>query len=335
MIIKEFSPFSGEHCETTATGTLLKRLGIDMSEAMLFGIGEGLGFIYWDMKNMDFPFIGGRIKPDLLTRNIVGNLNLHLEVKETSSPKKAWENVKENIDQGNIVGLKLDCYHLDYFTNKVHFAGHYVAMYGYDDQDAYLVDTRQQGGLEGLVKTSLENLALARNEKGMMSSKNLSYIIKNQEEVPPLKEVIPKAIKSNAKDYMNPPIKNIGYKGIQKTSVEINKWFDRSKNIEDDLLLTATLMERGGTGGSLFRNLYRDFLKESLTVFDDASLENAYHLFCEIAPLWEEVSKLIREAGKTHEIRFLNQASAILSELSSKEYEAMNELSGIDSARFG
>jgi len=33
---------------------------------------------------------------------------------------------------------------LDYFTNKIHFAGHYVAMYGYDETFAYLVDTKQQ-----------------------------------------------------------------------------------------------------------------------------------------------------------------------------------------------
>lgn len=329
MIINNFSPFSGEHCETTATGTLLKRLGIELSEAMLFGIGGGLGFIYWDMKNMDFPFIGGRIKPDLLTRNIVNHLNLQMEVKETSSPKKAWENVKENVDQGNIVGLKLDSYHLDYFTNKVHFAGHYVAMYGYDDHYAYLVDTRQQGGMEGLVKTSLENLALARNEKGQMSSKNLSYTIRKIEVVPDLRNVIIKAIQENAIDYINPPIKNLGYKGIKKTSVEINKWFVRSKNIEDDLVLTATLMERGGTGGSLFRNMYRDFLKECLTIFDYAPLQNAYDLFSEIAPMWGEVSELIRKAGERQEIRCLNQASDLLMELSSKEYEAMKQLSRI------
>lgn len=326
MLIKNFSPFSGEHCETTATGSLLKSLGIEMSEAMLFGIGEGLGYIYWDMKNMNFPFLGGRIKPDLLTHNIVNNLNLQMDVKETSSQKKAWENVKQNIDKEIIVGLKLDSYYLDYFTNKVHFAGHYVAMYGYDDRFVYLVDTKQQGGM---VKTRLENLALARNEKGSMSSKNLSYTIKKKEVEPNLRDVITKAIKNNAFDYINPPIKNLGYKGIKKTSVEINKWFERSKNIEDDLVLTATLMERGGTGGSLFRNIYRDFLKECLIILDNAPLQNAYNLFTEIAPMWEETSKLIRKAGETHELLFLNQASDILLELSNKEYEAMNHLSRI------
>ena len=62
--------FIGEHCETTATGTLLKFINIELSEPMLFGIGEGLGYIYWDMKNMAFPFLGGRIKPDYLKKNM-------------------------------------------------------------------------------------------------------------------------------------------------------------------------------------------------------------------------------------------------------------------------
>jgi len=90
-LIKNFKPFIGQHCETTATGSLLNHIGINLSEPMLFGLGEGLGFIFWNMKLMDFPFIGGRIKPDDLTKNIVKNLDLKLEVKETSSSKRALE----------------------------------------------------------------------------------------------------------------------------------------------------------------------------------------------------------------------------------------------------
>ena len=89
MIIDHFKPFKGQHCETPATGSLLNQLGIGLSEPMLFGLGEGLGFIFWNMKIMDFPFIGGRIKPDVLTENIVKNLNLELDTKETSSTRKA------------------------------------------------------------------------------------------------------------------------------------------------------------------------------------------------------------------------------------------------------
>jgi Butirosin biosynthesis protein H, N-terminal len=162
MTIENLKPFSGQHCETTATGTLLRQIGIDLSEPMLFGLGEGLGFIFWNMKTMDFPFIGGRIKPDVLTQNIAKNLSLDLQVKETASPQKAWEAVKTLIDTGQVVGLKLDCFHLEYFSKPFHFAGHYAAIYGYDAENAFLIDTQQQGGQ---VKTSLQSLALARSEK--------------------------------------------------------------------------------------------------------------------------------------------------------------------------
>jgi len=323
VLIKNFKPFEGQHCETTATGSLLLHLGINLSEPMLFGLGEGLNFIIWNMKTMDFPFIGGRIKTDLLTQNITRNLNLKLTVCETSSPKKAWENVKENIDSGIPVGIKLDCYHLDYFTNKIHFAGHYVAMYGYDENKVYLTDTTQQGGL---VEASLKNFELARNEKGPMSSKNLSYTIEATDKKYDLKKEIMQAIGNNAKNYLNPPIQNISYKGILKTSKEIIKWFKRSKDVEGDFKTTAMLMEKAGTGGALFRNLYRDFLKESYQKTGVEEIKESHEMFIDIARLWRAVSKLFIKAGDTKDIEYIYKASEILVEISDKEKKAMNIL---------
>ena len=323
MIIKNFKLFEGQHCETTAAGNFLSHIGINLSEPMLFGLGEGLNFIIWNMKTMDFPFIGGRIKTDLLTRNITRHLNLKLNVRETSSLKKAWENVKENIDAEIPVGIKLDCYYLDYFTNKFHFAGHYVAMYGYDENYAYLVDTIQQGGL---VKTSLKNLELARNEKGPMSSKNLSYTIEATNKKYDLKKEVMQAIGNNAKNYLNPPIQNISYKGILKTSKEIIKWFKRSKDVEGDFKTTAMLMEKAGTGGALFRNLYRDFLKESYQILKVEEIKESYDMFVDIAQLWKTVSKLFMKAGDKKDIEYINKASEILVELADKEKRVMNIL---------
>ena len=323
MIIENLHPFKGQHCETTATGTLLKQIGIDLSEPMLFGIGEGLGFIFWNMKSMDFPFIGGRTKPDILTENICRNLNLKLEVTETSSVKKAWENVTTYIDRGKAVGLKLDCYHLDYFASKVHFAGHYVAMYGYDENFAYLIDTLQQGGR---VKTSLKSLESARNEKGPMSSKNRAYVINKNENLTKLKTAVKQAIYNNAKEFLNPPIKNISYKGILKTSSEIKKWFNTSRNKKRDFQTTAMLMEKAGTGGSLFRNLYRDFLKESAGLLDSEAINDAYLNYAEIADLWKTVSDLFYQAGETEDIKYINRASGILADLAGKEQETMERL---------
>lgn len=326
MKIENLKPFDGQHCETTATGTLLKQTGIDLSEPMLFGLGEGLGFIYWNMKTMNSPFIGGRVKPDILTQNIARNLKLELTVKETSSSKKAWTYVKELLDNGQVVGLKLDCYHLEYFSNPFHFAGHYAAIYGYDHQNAFLVDTRQQGGL---VQTSLESLALARAEKGPMASKNMYYTLQKTATEPDLNTIIPAAIKNNAAEYLNPPITNIAYKGILKTSNEIVKWFRTSQDIEGEFKLSAMMMEKAGTGGALFRNLYRDFLKESYERLQVTQLKTGYEAFTEIAELWTSVSELFEKVSQTKEFQYIQQASERLKTIAEKERKAMELLAAI------
>lgn len=323
MIIEHIQPFNGQHCETTATGTLLNYLNINLSEPMLFGLGQGLGFIFWNMKIMDFPFLGGRIKPDVLTHNLARHLNLELIAKETSSPQKAWDAVKSLINSGQPVGLKLDSYHLEYFTKPIHFAGHYVAIYGYDPDMAYLVDTQQQGSW---VKTSLQSLALARNEKGPMSSRNLYYTLNKTGVGFDLGKAIPAAIRNNAVEYLNPPIANLGYKGILKTSAEIIAWFKRSKDVKTEFGTTAMLMEKAGTGGALFRNLYRDFLGESYERLNHPALKSAHELFTEAASLWNRVSSLFEQAAQTGDIQFIYQASTHLKEISAIEKKAMEIL---------
>jgi hypothetical protein len=305
---------------------LLRQLDIELSEPMLFGLGEGLGFIFWHMKSMNFPFIGGRVKTDILTENIARNLNLDLTVKETSSAQKAWDNVKELIDKGQAVGLKLDCFHLQYFSNPFHFAGHYTAIYGYDNKNAFLVDTRQQGGQ---VQTSLESLALARAEKGPMSSKNLFYTLAKTDKKYEIKTAIVNAIRNNATEYLNPPITNIGYKGILKTSTEIIKWFNTSKDIENDFKTSAILMEKAGTGGALFRNLYRDFLRESYDLLHLDKLKIGHEAFVEIAELWTSISRLFEKVSQTKEFKYIQQASDILKVISEKEKKTMEMLATI------
>jgi len=326
MKIEPIKPFNGQHCETTATGTLLLQLGLEMSEPMLFGIGEGLGYIFWNMKTMGLPFIGGRIKPDALTENIARNLNLELTVRETASTQKAWENVKALVDNGQVVGLKMDCYHLEYFTKPFHFAGHYAALYGYDEDYAYLVDTVQQGGK---AKTTLKSLALARAEKGSMSSKNLYYTLQKTEKTFNLNTVIVSAIKNNAALHINPPISNIGYKGIYKTGMEIIKWFNTSNDIEHDFRTTASMMEKAGTGGAIFRNLYRDFLKESYELLKLEKLKEGYEAFVEIASLWSSVIELFEKVGQTKDFKYIQEASVLLKTLSEKERIAMENLASL------
>lgn len=315
--------FKGEHCETTATGALLSHIGLSLSEPMLFGLGESLSYGTFKFGDMPFPFIGGRVRTFEVTQNLCCNLDLELVEKRTTSKKYAWNNVKEILDNGDPVGLQLDCYYLDYFTSKVHFAGHFVAMTGYDDEYVYLIDTDQQGGK---VKTTLDNLALARSSKQTMYGKNLSYTITKSDSMKSITEALPIAIKNNATAFLNPPIRNLGYKGIIKTADELKKYYNQSDDVERDFTQTAIFMERAGTGGALFRNMYRDFLKESMDILENNGMEEAYLRYKEAATLWTKVSGLFEKVGITEDIKYVDDISGVLREIADIEYRAMKTL---------
>ncbi|NBE82582.1 BtrH N-terminal domain-containing protein [Micromonospora rubida] len=326
MIIENVAFPAGQHCETTTLGALLRHEGLDLSEPMLFGLGEGLAFVYWDAKSMDFPFLGGRTKPTTITRTVADRLGLTLRVQETASPRRAWQNVADALTAGRPVGLQLDSYHLDYFTTRVHFGGHLVAMYGHDDTHAYLIDTAQQGGT---VTTTLTSLERARNERGPMTARNLSYTIAGPTVRPDLGDAVRAAIRNNAHAFLNPPIANLGHRGIDKAARQVARWLDRSSDPSRDLPLAAMLMERGGTGGALFRAMYRDFLAECATIVDDDNVRLGHRLYDEIAPLWTEVSHHLTAAGETGDPDHLTRASVVLTELANRERHAMQILSGV------
>ena len=78
LVLEEFEPFVGKHCETSALKRALDYHGLSLSEEMLLGLGGGIGFIYWYMKMMPSPFIGGRYGkgtdfPINICRRIGGN----------------------------------------------------------------------------------------------------------------------------------------------------------------------------------------------------------------------------------------------------------------------
>ncbi|NEB04788.1 BtrH N-terminal domain-containing protein [Streptomyces sp. SID13726] len=326
-----------QHCETSALGVLLRQQGIDLSEPMLFGLGSGLSFVYWDSKSMGFPFLGGRVRPFELTRNLAAALALDLDVRETSSPRKGWANVVDAIDGGRPVGLQLDSYHLDYFGTKVHFGGHVVAMYGYDDEVALLVDTDQQGGA---VSTSRGSLAEARAARGPMTARHRSFTVtapgRSAEGgiagLLPEGRIVP-AITTCAHAFLNPPIANLGHRGIEKTGKLVRTWLRRTDDPQRDLAQAALLMEKAGTGGALFRNLYRDFLAECAELLDSEHLRTGLGLYTEAAQLWTAVAELIAEAGETGDERHLVRAGDALGDLSRIEREAMEALSRLADAR--
>lgn len=326
--LSEFEAFTGEHCETVATGTLLKRIGLDLPEPMIFGLGQGLAFVFLNLAGLPLPFVGGRVKPFALTQALCINLGLDLHVSETTSKSKAWSRLEDPLVADIPVGLQLDSFYLEYFSHPVHFAGHFVAAFGFDDESVLLVDTSQQGGQ---VRSSISSVEQARFARGPMSARARTWTISGDAGNSNIREAAVNAIKANAVSYLQPAFKGASHYGIQKLTASLPEWLEISNNPEDDFKLASDLMERAGTGGSIFRAFYRDFLREIQAELPGSrvTVRKAEALFGQSAENWTAIALKLNECGKTQNAALLGEAAALCNMNAEIERSAMEVLAAI------
>ncbi|MFE2061718.1 BtrH N-terminal domain-containing protein [Streptomyces sp. NPDC059467] len=328
MSLLEADPFVGKHCESTTLVNLLRQQEIDLSESLVFGIAGGLSFIYWRTKQMPTPFVGGRIKPDTLSTNLADALNLRLSVHETSSVKRAREQLLEELESGTVVGLKLDRYFLDYSTDDFRFAAHYVACVGHDDDRFALVETQPLG----LQWATGESLTAARNARGPMSSRNRAFTLARQKGgLPDLGKAACKGIKMAAENILNPPISNFGYKGMHKVADLMPQWLDDLDSPADSLPEISTIMEDAGTGGGLFRAMWADFLAETAELTGVGAFQEISDAYREVSKKWTGVAGLLHEAGVASSRESLHSASKLVHEAAEEEQHLMSRLMELSS----
>ena len=116
-LVRNFNVFGGKHCETTAVNHVLRHYGVAYSEDFLFGLGGGIGFIYWYMKNMPTPLVGGRAggKDFNLIANAMRRIGGSAEISTTSSARKARDWLLEDLGKGKPVICYGDMAYLPYF----------------------------------------------------------------------------------------------------------------------------------------------------------------------------------------------------------------------------
>ena len=323
-IITDFKPAAGQHCETMTTRNLLRHAGLEISEPMLFGLGQGIGFGVFAIKTMPAPFIAGRSKMEEVTKNAAANLGFEVAFRQTRSRKKAWDNIAAFVDAGIPVGAKLDCYYLDYFSSDFHFAAHYVAVYGYDAERMFVVDTGQQGGALTTARSGFEQ---GRLWKGPMASNALTWTVNVPRGQIDWAAAARRAIRANAKSYLAPPIRNFGAPGIRKAAGMAVNWGQTLEDAPAQLAQMGMLMERAGTGGGLFRRMYGAFLDEANGYLRDDGVAQARGLIGKSAQGWTQAAALLG-AVQSHPAA-LDEVAQLFLQIADWEEQAFTLLAGI------
>ncbi|MFW9786051.1 MAG: BtrH N-terminal domain-containing protein [Candidatus Thorarchaeota archaeon] len=285
----------GKNCMTSALWKLLNHMGYKISEEMLVGIGSGLGFIYWKMKQMPTPFVGGMNGgrfPTILGL-AVDRLGGSWKVLKSSSVKRAHSHLRDTLVTNQPALVCADLGFLDYLSlgGDDHFGMHTILVYGIDEEndEAFISDR-----FATPITIPLSRLQKARaSEFHPFPAKNKMMQVSMPEEPISLEEIIPYAIRENMDFMLNPPISNMGARGILRWKKELRKY---PKILPDNRTLLQALIEHfvyievGGSGGSLFRRMYSQFLKEASSVMRDPELRSVSLLYDDICELWSHLA---------------------------------------------
>ncbi|MHA2352658.1 MAG: BtrH N-terminal domain-containing protein, partial [Candidatus Thorarchaeota archaeon] len=285
----------GKNCMTSSLWKLLHHLGHEISEELLVGIASGLGFIYWKMKQMPTPFVGGMNGgrfPTILGLAI-DRLGGEWKVLKSSSVKRAHKHLRETLEIDQPALVCADLGYLDYLSlgGDDHFGMHTILVYGIDEKDdeAHVSDR-----FATPITIPLSRLQKARaSEYHPFPAKNKMMQVFMPDEMIPLEEIIPSAVRENADFMLNPPISNMGAKGIMRWKKELHRYpkiLPDNQTIAQALIEHFVYIEVGGSGGSLFRRMYSQFLREASKVMKDSELQKVSVLYDDICDDWSKVA---------------------------------------------
>lgn len=343
-IIESFKPLAGWHCITNSIKQIFAFENVNISEEMLFGLGSGLNFFYFDFKFAPAPMIGGRTKLGELETNIADALNIKLDIMETASQAKGYTALVNRLAAGKPVMILVDMAYLDYLNlpEEYHFGGHSIIVFGIDEEQglAYVSDRDGNNFKTSMNPNekpkdfhflSIDNLNAARNSKHKpFPPKNALFDFDLSDIVMPNKSIILEAIKKNAISIMNPPIKNLGLSGIKKFASELPKWakFDEEKLKYAALNAYIFICAVGGNGGGCFRRMYGNFFLEAATNYNLPQFKSDAEECLSISEYWDKVGEQFFTIFNGADAGVLNVIQKELNDIYNLEINLWNSIAG-------
>jgi hypothetical protein len=146
----------------------------------------------------------------------------------------------------------------------------------------------------------------------------------------PTAEEVRQAIVEQARPMLEPPISNIGVKGIRKAARMVPGWPDSlgADELRGALFNTYIFINAvGGTGGGAFRYMFSRFLREAAGIVGEPRLEESAAEFQGIGDAWEELGEWFRQTSKAPDpASILSECVAPLNALAEREEAAWGRL---------
>jgi hypothetical protein len=300
MFLPGYKHFGGRHSDTSSLKNVLAYLGVTaphtgkpFSEAMLLGVGGGIGGGYWTFEFGHYPVLvlgsrhqwQGNILPGIGQR-----LGIPLTTQETSSPKAAERSLREAVAAGHPAIVWAAIQQLPYYAFQTDpTTYHTLVVYGWDDEThtVYVADRSRK-------PLTLTPVALAAARANTWAPKHRAILVEPPKKLKNLKGAITEGIRACVKELQNPPIRNFGLPSLPK-------WADLVANPKDKkgwpqvfktsgqlygALKSAYFFIELANGAGALRPLYADFLTEASEVTSKPALNEIAAHYRVAAKLW-------------------------------------------------
>ncbi len=317
------------HCETGTVKALLNHSGLDITEAMVFGIASGIFFGYLESANFPLPSFIVRNKPGSIRTNISKRLGIKFNTQKFRSAEAGEAALDKLINASIPTAAQVDFYYMEYMPDwqRVHINVHFVNVVGLNEKNYLLSDSYFPKKSE-LAKTTFTK---ARFVGGYMAPKGFIFY---PEHIPGNIDFVPairKGIKKAARDMTRLPVPFIGVKGIRKFAKKVVTWPGKARDIDHlshEIMKINILLEDQGTGGAGFRFLYATFLQQAAQLLKDGQLEGMSKRMMAIGDDWRNISYFAAKIGKQRDLgsERLNELSEMINNMADQEQAFFSEL---------
>ena len=327
----DFKHQMAAHCENGVIANLLRFYGIELSEAMVFGIGSGIFFTYLPFIKMgDAPVFAFRPLPGYIFNKATKSLGVTVHTEKFRNPARAMKSLDRNLEKGIPTGMVVGVFFLPYFPPqyRFHFNAHNIVAFGKED-GRYLISDPVMEGPETL---GYDELLKVRYAKGIAQPKGKMYYITNVPDKIDIREAILNGMKRSVLYMVRLPGPVIGVTGMKYLGTHLKRWPEKygDKKAARYLGQIVRMQEEIGTGGAGFRFLYAAFLQEAAQLLQIEALDSLSVKMTATGDKWRDFAVAAGRLCKGREqTESYEKTGDILIEIAAEEKEIFQTLGEI------